>query len=232
MPFCNVSRTSPEEFRDQKSLHHIGCDLGREGEVEHAAGQVQRWLEKIPSGRVMLINNSGFGAYGAFPEPNLSRSLGMIDVNVRAVVHLTGLLLPVLRARGGTIMTIASTAAFQPLPFAATYGATKAFVLHWTVALNEELRGTGVTAIAVCPGPTQTNFFTTAGLGSAAISPSLSMTADEVVSAAMKAAHAGRSQVVTGWRNRLLAALAARVPKPLAARVGRRLLERYRLSAR
>ena len=229
LPFCNVSRSAPENFSPGKSLHHIPCDLGREDQVEHAARHVISWLEGAPPGRFMLINNSGFGAYGHFPEPNLSRHLQMIDVNVRAVVHLTGLLLPALRARGGSIVTIASTAAFQPTAYASTYGASKAFVLHWSLALREELRGTGVNTLAVCPGPTATNFFNEAGLGGA-ISPSLTMSPHDVVLQAMRALHRGRGQVVTGWKNRLLTLAAGLVSKPFSARVGAKLLGRYRLA--
>lgn len=227
--FCNLSRTAPGNFSPRLSLHHIPCDLAREEEIEHAARQVGGWLEGTPTGRVLLINNSGFGAYGRFPEPNLSGQLEMIDVNTRAVVHLTGLLLPAIRARGGAIITIASTAAFQPTAYAATYGATKAFALHWTLALNEELRGSGVRALAVCPGPTQTNFFRVAGLADGAVSPALSMSSDEVVTLAMKALGRGRSQVVTGWKNKLYAFGASKLSKPLAARLAAKVLARFRL---
>ena len=100
----------------------------------------------------------------------------MIDLNVRAVVQLTGRLLPLLKARGGAIVNVASTAAFQPTPWMATYGATKAFVLNWSLALNQDLRGTGVRVLVVCPGTTETEFFKRAGRGEAPpakISPSV-----------------------------------------------------------
>jgi short-subunit dehydrogenase len=226
---CNLSRTAPVIFSSEEGLLHIGCDLSRSSDVEHGARQVLAWLEGTPRGRVVLINNSGFGAYGRFPEPNLSRHLEMIDLNVRAVVHLTGLLLPALRQRGGAIINIASTAAFQPTPYAATYGATKAFVLHWTLALNEELRGTSVQALAVCPGPTETKFFQSAGLRAGSVSPTLSMSADDVVARAMTALGRGRAQAVTGWKNKAYAFAASKLPKPLAARIGGRVLARFRL---
>jgi short-subunit dehydrogenase len=193
--------------------------------------QVVGFLEReVPAGRILLINNSGFGAFGAFPEPNLHRQLEMIDVNVRAVVELTGLLLPLLRRRGGVIMNIASTIAYQPSAFAATYGATKAFVLHWTLALNEELRGTNVRALAVCPGTTKTEFFQTAGLGQGAVMESFSMTTDEVVTCAFQALAKGRAQVVPGWLNKLYTFAGARLPKPLVARLAGKIL-RQRTSA-
>ena len=221
---CNLSRTAPESFSGEKSLQHIPCDLARETEVD----QVNAWLEGTPHGRVLLINNSGFGAYGPFPEPNLSRHLEMIDVNIRGLVHLTGRLLPRIRERGGVVMTIASTAGFQPMPYTATYAATKAFVLHWTLALNEELRGTSVRALAVCPGPVDTNFFRAGGMGD--VVPPWSMTADAVVAAAMRAAARGRAQVTPGWKNRVVGAVVGRLPKPFAARIAAKFVARFRLN--
>jgi uncharacterized protein len=199
-------------------------------DIEQAARQVETWLEHTaPSGRVLLINNSGFGAYGHFPEPNLSRQLEMIDVNSRAVVHLTGLLLPALKRRGGAIITIASTAAFQPTPYLATYGATKAFVLHWSHALNAELRGSGVRALAVCPGPTATAFFRAAGLPAGNEAESTGMASEVVVRAAMRALAAGKAEVVPGWRNKFVAFAAGLVPKSLATRVSQIAVARHRL---
>lgn len=180
-------------------------------------------------GRILLINNSGFGAYGRFPEPNLSHQLEMLDVNIRALVQLTGLLLPFLKERGGAIMNIASTAAFQPTPFLAAYGASKAFVLHWSLALNEELRGSGVHALAVCPGPTSTEFFRRAGLQKGSVADSLGMTAEAVVLQSYQALAKRRAQVVTGWKNKLMAAFSSRVSKPLATAGAALILKRYRL---
>ena len=152
----------------------------------------------------------------------------MIDVNVRALVELTGLLLPVIHARGGAIMNIASTVAFQPTPFCATYGATKAFVLHWTLALNEELRGSRVRAIAVCPGTTATSFFRTARSRKDASESAFSMTPEAVAEAALRALGAGRSQVVTGWGNKLYTFAGAKLPKPVAARIAGSVLAKRR----
>ena len=184
----------------------------------------------MPPGKILLINNSGFGGYGRFDELSAEHQLGMIDVNVRAVVALTAGLMPVLRERGGCVLTVASTAAFQPTPFLATYGATKAFVLHWSLALNEDLRGSGVSALAVCPGPTATEFFRRAGLKEGAVSDGLGQTAGQVVEEALAAFAAGRAQVVTGWKNRLLVFGASLLSKPLIARLAARILARYRLS--
>jgi short-subunit dehydrogenase len=136
-----------------------------------------------------------------------------------------------LRARGGVIMNIASTAAFQPTPWMATYGATKAFVLHWSLALDEDLRGSGVRSLAVCPGPTATNFFKAAGLKQSLLPADSRETCEQVVMTSLRALAAGKSQVVSGWRNRILAAIGSRVPKPLAARIAAKVIARYRPQA-
>ncbi|MEO5959127.1 MAG: SDR family NAD(P)-dependent oxidoreductase, partial [Opitutaceae bacterium] len=146
--------------------------------------------------------------------------------NVGAVVHLTALLLPVLKARGGAIVTIASTLAFQPTAYAATYGATKAFVLHWSLALNEELRGSGVRALAVCPGTTATEFFRRAGQAEGVLTRVRAMSPDAVARAALRALGAGHSQVVPGWKNKLSTFAASKLPKPLVARLGAKMLAR------
>ncbi|MSU66726.1 MAG: SDR family NAD(P)-dependent oxidoreductase [Opitutus sp.] len=231
--FCNLSRRPPEGVSVSPSgirLNHFACDLSCAADVDRVATEVGAWLERnVPAGRILLINNSGFGSFGRFSELNLSRELEMIDLNTRAVVHLTGRLLPLLRARGGTVMNIASVMAFQPTPYAASYGATKAFLLHWTLALNEELRGSQVRAIAVCPGTTATDFFRRAGLGAGAIIPALSMTPDAVVLAALRALAAGQSQVVPGWKNKIYTVVGAVMPKRLAAWMGAKILARFRL---
>ena len=206
-------------------MNHFACDLSRPAEIAGVAAAVRGRLdEQAPAGRVLLINNSGFGSFGRFDELELARELEMIDLNVRAVVELTSRLLPLLKERGGVVMNIASTMSFQPTPFAATYGATKAFVLHWTLALNEELRGTNVRALAVCPGTTTTEFFRTAGLGDGSVFGSLAMSTDQVVELALGALASGRAQVVTGWKNKLYTFAGAKTSKPFAARIAGKVL--------
>jgi len=229
--FCNLSRTAPVIKNEQLNLCHLACDLGRPESIASAATGVETFLDReVPAGRILLINNSGFGAYGHFPEPNLTHHLEMLDVNVRGMVDLTGRLLPLLRKRGGAIINVASTAAFQPTPFMATYGASKAFVLHWSLALNEELKGTRVSALAVCPGPTTTQFFRRAGLKQGSVADALGMTAEEVVMQSFQALASGRSMVVTGWKNRISAAAGSIAPKRLATWVAAKIVGRYRLS--
>ena len=230
LEFCNLSRTVPS-IKDLKlKLCHIACDLGLPASVASAALEVENFLSRtLPAGRVLLINNSGYGSYGVFPEPNLSHQIGMIDVNIRGLVDLTGRLLPTIKKRGGVIINVASTAAFQPTPYMATYGATKAFVLHWSLAMNEELRGSSVRTLAVCPGPTATQFFQRAGLKEGSVAASLSMQVDDVVLQALRALGAGKSLVVTGWKNKLSAIAGGMSPIRLAAWTAAKLIGRYRL---
>jgi len=228
--FCNLSRRKPEMKSAELKLRHISIDLAERERISMAIFEIETWLkEDVPEGRVLLINNSGFGGYGKFPEPDTAHQLGMIDVNMRAVIELTSCLLPTLRDRGGAVITIASTAAFQPTAWMSVYGATKAFVLHWSLALDQELRGTGVRALAVCPGPTSTEFFRRAGLQEGSVADSLGMTSEDVVEMSLKALVAGKSQVVTGWKNKLGVALVTKLPKPWAAWLTAKILARFRL---
>ena len=228
---CNLSRRVPDINLSQLNLRHVPCDLSKHEGLSAGADEVLRLLKsEAPEGPLLLINNSGFGAYGHFPEPNLGHHLEMLDVNIRAVVELTGRLLPLLKERGGAIITVASTAAFQPTPYLATYGATKAFVLHWSLALNEELRGTGLRTLAVCPGPTSTEFFRRAGLKQGSVTDSLGQTTEEVVRESLQALARGKAQVVTGWKNKVMTAVSSKLPKPFVARMSAKVLARWRLS--
>lgn len=228
--FCNLSRSEPGLKSDALKLHHLGIDLSQPDAVKRASNVVLAWLQhEVPAGRVLLINNSGFGGYGGFPQPGVAHNLEMIDLNVRALVELTGRLLPQLETRGGAIINVASTAAFQPTPWMATYGATKAFVLHWSLALGAELKSKNVQVLAVCPGPTATQFFRKAGLKKGSVAPSLSMTSDEVVRQSLQALVAGRSLVVTGWKNKLGATLVTKLPKTWATWLSAKVLARFRL---
>ncbi len=214
----------------QLNLRHIACDLSDPAQIGRALVQIAEFLRtRAPSGKILLVNNSGFGAYGPFPEPSVGHQLEMLDVNVRAVLQLTGSLLPAIKARGGAVVTVASTAAFQPTPFLSAYGASKAFLLHWSLALNEELRGTGASALAVCPGPTSTEFFRRAGLEEGDLPAFMGETSAQVAVATLNALGSGKAMVVSGLLNKVMAALATKFPKPMVARMSGIALKRYRM---
>lgn len=229
---CNLSRKKPEFFPGE-NFHHFPVDLREADALEAVAGDLEVFLGGAPAGELVLINNSGFGDYGPMGSLDAGKQLGMMDLNMRALVDLTLRLLPRLQERGGAVVNIASTAAFQPTPGMATYGATKAFVLHWSLALAEDLEDSGVQALAVCPGPTRSNFFRAAGFESPPLEGGLNrwldMGAETVAEQTLEALAKGRRLVVTGWKNRLIAAFGSLFPKVLATRVAGAALARLRL---
>ncbi len=136
-------------------------------DLAHPAAPTELYQELQEAGIVLdvLVNNAGFGGGGPFLNTEWNNEAEMMQVNMVALTHLTKLFLPQIRAREGKLLNVASTAAFQPGPFMAVYYASKAYVLHFTEALAEELRDTGVTVTCLCPGPVKTNFQKRAHLG-------------------------------------------------------------------
>jgi short-subunit dehydrogenase len=230
---CNLSRSKPEIFLGKHGAH-LSVDLSDAGQIEGAIAGLKAIIAGAPPGELLLVNNSGFGDYGPMQEADIDKQLNMIDLNIRAVVDLTARLLPLMQERGGVVMNIASTAAFQPTPYLATYGATKAFVLNWSMALNEDLRGTKVRAMAVCPGPTRSNFFKRAGfetppMEAGGFNKMLDMTSDEVAERALRGLAKGKSLVVTGWKNKCIAFFGSKTPRVWVTRIGGAILRKMRL---
>ncbi|OBA72691.1 SDR family NAD(P)-dependent oxidoreductase [Gordonia sp. 852002-10350_SCH5691597] len=162
----------------------------------------------------VLVNNAGVGAHGDLVTANSADIVSQIQLNVTTLAELTTLFLPAMTARGsGTVINIASTAAFQPIPHMAVYGATKAFVLSFTRALWAETKPTGVRVIAVCPGATDTEFFDIVG---DAASVGRRRNPDDVVNTALRALHRHRPSVVDGFSNAAVAAVSTRLPARVA----------------
>ena len=229
---CNLSRSKPGDFFDQHGIH-IATDLSDSKAVAAAAAQLNIIIAEAEAGEVLLINNSGFGDYGRLQDLDRTKQLQMIDLNVRAVVDLTAHLLPQMLERGGCVVNVASTASFQPTAYLATYGATKAFVFNWTLALGEDLRGTKVRTLAVCPGPTRSNFFKSAGFETPPMQEGVSltpdMTSEQVADLTLQALAKGKSLLVTGWRNKLIAFFGSKFPIIVVTRVGAAILRKMRL---
>jgi short-subunit dehydrogenase len=179
----------------------IAADLARPDAPQTLFDQVRAAGLEIEC----LMNNAGFGALGPFAESDRGRQLEMIDVNVRALVELTHRFLPAMIARQrGQILNVASIAGFVPGPFMAIYYASKAFVLSFTEALASELRGSGVTATASCPGPTTTEFADVAGNSRTKLFRRAAK-AETVAQHAYRAMRAGRVVAIPGLMNKLLA---------------------------
>jgi uncharacterized protein len=158
----------------------------------------------------VLVNNAGFSTMGPVRDSDPAREMAMIRTDVEAVVHLCSVFLPGMVERGsGAILNVASTAAFQPLPGQAGYSASKAFVLAYSQAVRAELRGTDVTVTALCPGPVETEFATTAGMSDEEAGASLPsfmwVSAGAVAKAAVDGMARGRTVVIPGAANKVTA---------------------------
>ena len=161
-----------------------------------------------------LVNNAGFGLHGAAADLDRAAQLAMIDLNIRALTDLTLRFLPQIAAARGDILQVASTAAFLPGPNMAIYYATKAYVLSFSEALAQEMKGSGVRVSVLCPGPTATGFQKRAGLDAAIFDTMRPMNARVVAQAGYDGLMAGQRVIVPGWTNkasRLLAGLTPRV---------------------
>ncbi len=186
----------------QIEVVELPADLANPAVVDSLAAQIgQRGLQVD-----ILINNAGYALYGTFLETDASDELNMINLNMVTLTRLTKLLLPQMAARQwGRVLNVASTAAFMPGPLMAVYYATKAYVLSLSEALNEELRGTGVTVTALCPGPTRTGFQSRANMESSKLVQGTIMDANRVAQAGYAALMAGRPVVIPGTMNKLQA---------------------------
>jgi len=178
----------------------------------------------------ILINNAGFGVLGPFATMDPDAASRMLQVNVTALTRLTRLFLPgMLDRRSGRILNVASTAGFVPGPLMAVYYASKAYVISFSEALGEELRGSGVTVTVLCPGPTRTEFQQVAGMESARLFrvPGV-MDGAAVARQGYAGMMAGKRMVIPGALNRALPFAIRFSPRGLVARVAKVFQERVR----
>ncbi|MGG1636014.1 SDR family NAD(P)-dependent oxidoreductase [Paenibacillus sp. NRS-1760] len=174
----------------------ITMDLAKEG----APSEIFQQCRILKVDIELLINNAGFATHGLFEEVSGERQHEEVMLNVAAVVDMTHLFLPdMLRRSSGTVINVASTAGFQPLPYMAVYGATKAFVLSFTQALYWENRDRGIKFFALCPGSTDTSFFNVVGAEEASVGKK--DTPERVVEVALRALKEGKMYVVPGMQN-------------------------------
>jgi uncharacterized protein len=196
----------------------IAADLARRGTPLEICQHLQREQIAID----YLVNNAGFGTRGHFDCLPLDREIEEIDLNVTAPVALTRLLLPgMVERRHGTVINVASTAAFQAVPYMSTYAATKAFVLSFTEGLAGELAGTGIRVLAFCPGPVKTEFEAVAHTEKSMMPGFVYTDAQRVVAGAIAAAASGRTVYIAGALNFTMAQLTRFVPRALVNRLAR-----------
>lgn len=203
-----------EELARELSSNHgvdadtVACDLSNAAARRRMVQTVERRGRDVE----VLVNNAGFGSAGRFQELDPEEEVRMVRTNVEAIVDLCGHFVPRMVERGhGGVLNVASVAAFQPVPRQSTYAATKAFVLSFSEGLHTDLRGTGVTATALCPGPTKTEFADVAGIDENLMEiPGLVYSAEQMARAGVSALERGRRTVVPGPTN-LIGAVAGRV---------------------
>jgi short-subunit dehydrogenase len=199
----------------------VESDLAAPG----AAAALLRELEGRGIELDVLVNNAGVGLYGTAIEQPPAQVDAMLRLNVLALTELSLVVGRRMAERGaGAIVNVSSTAGFQPDPWFAAYGASKAYVTSFSLALAQELAPRGVRVLAHCPGPTRTEFNTAAGVRAARDADWLYMSAQRCVAIALGALRRRRRLVVTGWLNRIAAFLARRSPLALVTRVNAWLL--------
>lgn len=176
-----------------------------------------------------LVNNAGFGQYGFFAENDLEECLRQIQLNVTTLTHLTRLYVPeMIERRYGYILNVASTAAFQAGPLMAVYFATKAYVLHFSEALTNELAGTGVSVTCLCPGATATEFHKRANATAMNLLRMGTMDARTVAEDGYHALMEGRPMVISGLKNWLIAQSVRFSPRRLVTAIARKTQESKR----
>lgn len=219
-----VARNEPRlgqlaaELRDENKIQTLvlAKDLSRPA----APREMFDALREVPVS--VLVNNAGFGWHGEFARTDLRRWLEMMQVNMAALVELTHLFVqPMLQRRAGKILNVASTAAFQPGPLVNVYYASKAFVHSFSYALADELKHSGVTVTALCPGTTRTEFFERGNFGP--VRAAFAMDARRAAAAGYRGLMRGKRVVIPGATNKILSALARRAPVRLAAAVAKRI---------
>ncbi len=210
-------------LKNQAKVVTIVQDLSVPGSPNVLYAELQRQAVTVD----VLVNNAGFATYGYFTEIELNTELQMMQVNMVTLTHLTKLLLPGMKARhNGKILNVASNAAFQPGPLMAIYYASKAYVLSFSEALSVEMKGTGVTVTALCPGPTESGFQARAAMTESKLVQSGLMSAADVAKIGYDALMAGRDMTVTGFKNQVFAVMARFVPRRTAAQMAMNMQQR------
>jgi short-subunit dehydrogenase len=195
------------------SAQRLILDLAEPEASNRLHAEASRW-RAVPD---VLIHNAGFGLFGEFASMPMARIQTMLRLHVNTVVESIRLFLPgMIGRRSGAIITVSSVAGFYAVPYLAEYAATKAFLISFSEALAEEVRGAGVRVQVCCPGTADTDFHATAGYQPK--SPLRGQTAAEVVAESLAALDVGRVVVTTGVANRLLVGLTRLVPRSWRAR--------------
>ncbi len=204
--------------------HVISLDLSKADAAEKLFAEVQSKNLQVD----ILVNNAGFGDHSLFLTSDKTKIEEMIQLNILTLTKLTRLFLPeMVKNKHGKILNVASTAAFQPGPLMTVYYATKAYVLSFSEGLYEELQGTGVSSTALCPGPTESGFQSTANISGIALVETLKLpTSLDVAEYGYKAMMAGRAVAIHGMLNSMMVASSAFMPRSIVRKLVKRLQEK------
>ncbi|MER3471216.1 MAG: NAD(P)-dependent oxidoreductase [Chitinophagaceae bacterium] len=206
------------------AVDYFAIDLSQQG----AAKKIFDWCQQKRYTVSILVNNAGYGLSGKFETYSLTDHLQMMQVNMNAVVELTHLFLPQLKRQPQAyILNIASSAAYQAVPYLSIYAASKAFVLQFSRGLNYELKNTPVSVTCISPGSTDTDFASRANVGDKGLKAAkkVNMTPEEVASIAVNAMYTKKSEVITGLINKLGAFFVWLLPKRLVENTAAKIYE-------
>lgn len=194
----------------------IACDLSRDGAAQQLYQEVQQRGGQIE----FLVNNAGFGERGSFLETDLEKEVGIIHLNIIALVSLTKFFAKDMASRGsGKILQLGSVASFIPHPLLSVYAASKAFILSFTEALQNELKDTGVSMTILCPPPTDTNFFEVANMENTKVAQGPQATAEEVAKEGYKGLMSGEARVFPTFLAKMYATQGITLPDALNAAI-------------
>lgn len=228
-----VARNKENLCKAQRELSGLGVSVTAITEDLSDYRSPQRLYDRIKKEKLsveILINNAGFATFGDFSEIDYTREEQEMQVNMVSLTLLTKLFLKdMIKNKSGKILNVSSIAAFQPGPLMAVYYATKAYVLSFSEALSDELKGTGVSITALCPGPTHTNFVNASKMHESKLfKSSYVMSAENVAQCGYKGLMKGKRVVIPGLRNTILSAAARIIPHPLSLVVARKFQEEKR----
>jgi uncharacterized protein len=220
--------------RSEEKLNALAVELKEEFAIEvhvvakdlsnyNAALEIFDFCKSSDKKISYLVNNAGFGDYGAFVKSDWKKQAQMINLNITALTYLTRLFLPdMIKAGQGKVMNVASIAAFQPGPLMAVYFATKAYVLHFSEAIANEIEGSGVTVTVLCPGPTESGFKDAASINNGSLFKQNKIpTSAEVARYGYKAMMKGKKVAIHGTKNYIMANSVRFTPRSLVTKIVR-----------
>jgi short-subunit dehydrogenase len=225
--------------RSEQSLKELAQQLSDQYKVQAdffaadlstpaSAKSIYNWCAEKKYAVNILVNNAGYGLSGKLENYNGDDYLNMMQVNMITPVYLTQLFLPMLHQQPRSyILNIASTAAYQAVPYLSVYAATKAFILNYSRGIKQELKKTSISVTCISPGATDTDFIVRAKIGEKGLKTAekLNMTPEAVASIAMKAMLAGKAEVITGFVNKLGAFMVWLMPKNIVERTAMKIYE-------